>query len=112
MPQVEINDIQVAISDSGWIDDFTYWSKDFARWTASNEHIVELTEEHWTIINMVRNYFYENGTVCEPRVFSKMLKRAFGKDKSSQKYIYSLFPTGLIKCANKIAGLPRPKGCS
>ncbi|MCW8986840.1 MAG: TusE/DsrC/DsvC family sulfur relay protein [Gammaproteobacteria bacterium] len=26
--------------------------------------------------------------------------------------MYSLFPTGLIKCANKVAGLPRPKGCS
>ncbi|MCW8841545.1 MAG: TusE/DsrC/DsvC family sulfur relay protein, partial [Gammaproteobacteria bacterium] len=24
----------------------------------------------------------------------------------------SLFPYGLIKSANKIAGLPRPKGCS
>lgn len=40
------------------------------------------------------------------------MKKEYGKDKSDQKYIYSLFPTGLIKCANKIAGLPRPKGCS
>jgi len=39
-------------------------------------------------------------------------KKLYGKDRSDQKYIYSLFPTGLIKCANKVAGLPRPKGCS
>ena len=42
----------------------------------------------------------------------KIMKKKYGKDRSDQKYIYSLFPTGLIKCANKIAGLPRPKGCS
>jgi len=50
--------------------------------------------------------------VCEPRAFSKLMKKEYGKDRSDQKYLYSLFPTGLIKCANKIAGLPRPKGCS
>ena len=42
----------------------------------------------------------------------EMMKKKYGKDRSDQKYIYSLFPTGLIKCANKVAGLPRPKGCS
>ena len=50
--------------------------------------------------------------MCKPRAFSKLMKKQYGKDRSDQKYIYSLFPTGLIKCANKIAGLLRPKGCS
>jgi tRNA 2-thiouridine synthesizing protein E len=41
------------------------------------------------------------------------MKAEFGKDRSSNKYIFSFFPKGgLIKSANKIAGLPRPKGCS
>jgi tRNA 2-thiouridine synthesizing protein E len=71
-----------------------------------------LTQEHWNIINTAREYFLDNGMVCEPRQFSKIMKTRFGKDRSDQKYIYSLFPTGLIKCANKVAGLPRPKGCS
>jgi len=78
---------------------------------AKNEK-VELTDEHWDIINTAREYFSDNGAVAEPRMFSKIMKQKFGDDRSSQKYIYSLFPTGLIKCANKIAGLPRPKGCS
>ena len=79
---------------------------------AINEKIGELTQEHWDIVNLAREYFTDNGAVAEPRNFSKLMKEKFGKDRSSQKYIYSLFPTGLIKCANKIAGLPRPKGCS
>ena len=83
-----------------------------AKVIAVNEQIPELTDEHWDIITTARDFFYDTGAVCEPRKFSKFMKTKFGKDRSDQKYIYSLFPTGLIKCANKVAGLPRPKGCS
>lgn len=102
----------IKLSEAGWLENLDEWSKGLAVEVALNEKIPELTEEHWNIINMAREYFTDNGTVCEPRVFSKMMKEKYGKDQSSQKYIYSLFPTGLIKCANKVAGLPRPKGCS
>jgi tRNA 2-thiouridine synthesizing protein E len=78
---------------------------------AKNENVV-LTDEHWDIINEAREYFEENGSVAEPRVFSKIMKQKYGAERSSQQYIYQLFPYGLIKSANKIAGLPRPKGCS
>jgi len=102
----------IELSEAGWLLNLDEWSEELAAQIAINEHIAELTEEHWNIINMAREYFTANGTVCEPRAFSKLMKKEYGKDKSDQKYIYSLFPTGLIKCANKIAGLPRPKGCS
>ena len=102
----------IELSEAGWLLDLTEWNEAVAVEIAKNEQVPELTEEHWNIINMAREYFDDNGTVCEPRAFSKLMKKAYGKEKSDQKYIYSLFPTGLIKCANKIAGLPRPKGCS
>lgn len=102
----------ILLSEAGWLENLEEWSEALAYEVAKNEQVPELTEEHWNIINMSREFFYDNGKVCEPRAFSKLMKKAYGKDKSDQKYIYSLFPTGLIKCANKIAGLPRPKGCS
>ena len=102
----------IQLSEAGWLENLDEWSEALAPEIAKNEKIDELTEEHWDIINMAREYFIENGSVCEPRAFSKLMKKKYGKDRSDQKYIYSLFPTGLIKCANKIAGLPRPKGCS
>ena len=107
-----VNGKTIELSEAGWLLNLDEWSEELAVEIAKNEKVPELTEEHWNIINMARDYFHENGTVCEPRAFSKLMKKAYGKDKSDQKYIYSLFPTGLIKCANKIAGLPRPKGCS
>jgi len=102
----------IELSEAGWLLNLDEWSEELAAQIAISEHVEELTEEHWNIIKMARNHFQDNGIVCEPRAFSKLMKKEYGKDKSDQKYIYSLFPTGLIKCANKIAGLPRPKGCS
>ena len=102
----------IQLSEAGWLENLDEWSEALAHEVAKSEKIDELSEEHWNIINLAREYFHDNGKVCEPRAFSKLMKKQYGKDHSDQKYIYSLFPTGLIKCANKIAGLPRPKGCS
>lgn len=102
----------IQLSEAGWLENLDEWSEDLAVEIAKNEKIPEMTEEHWNVVNMAREYFQENGVVCEPRAFSKLMKAKYGRDKSDQKYIYSLFPQGLIKCANKVAGLPRPKGCS
>ena len=111
--QVEANGKTVQLSEAGWLENLDEWTPEVAEAIASQvEKIPELTDEHWDIINLAREYFKENGVVAEPRLFSKLMKEKYGKDRSSQKYIYSLFPTGLIKCANKVAGLPRPKGCS
>lgn len=110
--QAEVNGQTIQLSEAGWLENLEEWSEDLAAKIAVNEQVPELSPEHWDIITMAREHFNEYGVVAEPRVFSKMMKEKFGKDRSSQKYIYSLFPTGLIKCANKIAGLPRPKGCS
>ena len=110
--QADVNGQIIELSEAGWLLNLDEWSQDLAAKIAVTENVPELTQEHWDIINEAREYFEENGSVAEPRVFSKLMKKKYGKDRSDQKYIYSLFPTGLIKCANKIAGLPRPKGCS
>ena len=110
--QAEVNGKVIELSEAGWLNNLDEWSEALAVEIARNEKIPDLSEEHWDIIHTAREFFQDNGVVCEPRAFSKIMKEKFGKDRSDQKYIYSLFPTGLIKCANKVAGLPRPKGCS
>ncbi len=109
--QLEINGKIIALSEAGWLENLDEWNEDIADGIAKNEK-VELTDEHWDIIKVAREYFADNSTVAEPRKFSKIMKERFGVDRSSSKYIYALFPYGLVKSANKIAGLPRPKGCS
>ena len=110
--EAQVNGQTIQLSEAGWLENLDEWSPELAHQIARNEKIDSLTDAHWDIINLAREYFSDNGVVCEPRAFSKLMKQKYGRDRSDQKYIYSLFPTGLIKCANKIAGLPRPKGCS
>jgi TusE/DsrC/DsvC family sulfur relay protein len=109
--ELNIDGKVIKLSEAGWLEDLSEWTVEVANGIAANENVV-LTDEHWDIINEARTYFDENRSVAEPRVFTKIMKQKYGADRSTQQYIYSLFPYGLIKSANKIAGLPRPKGCS
>ena len=110
--ELEVDGKIIALSEAGWLENLDEWSVELAHGIATNEKIEELTEEHWDIINTARDYFKEYGMVAAPRIFAKIMKNKYGKDRSSSRYIYALFPYGLIKSANKVAGLPRPKGCS
>ena len=112
--EIEVDGKTIQLSEAGWMETLDEWTPEIAvKIAAEVEGIDDLTEEHWDIINLTREAFNENNQVAEPRKFMKLMKAKFGKDRSSNKYIFSFFPKGgLIKSANKIAGLPRPKGCS
>ena len=112
--EIEVSGKKIQLSEAGWMEDLSEWSEEIAvKIAAEVEGIDELTEEHWDIINLTRKAFLENNKVAEPRKFMKLMQAEFGKDRSSNKYIFQFFPKGgLIKSANKVAGLPRPKGCS
>ncbi|MGE5506015.1 MAG: TusE/DsrC/DsvC family sulfur relay protein [Actinomycetota bacterium] len=111
MPEIQVKDRTLQVSEAGWLEDSRQWDEDVAKVIAEREK-VELTDEHWDAIRTARAYYDEFGIVPEQRLFMKLMKEKFGNDRSSQQYLYSLFPYGQLKQGNKIAGLPRPKGCS
>lgn len=110
--QIQVKGRTIHLSEAGWMEDMTEWNEEVAEIIAREIEKVEMTADHWTIVNETRAYFQEFGVVPEMRQFSKLMKEKYGADRASQQYFYALFPYGLIKSANKIAGLPRPKGCS
>jgi len=80
------------------------WSEDVARAIAVEEGIGELTDEHWAVINFMRQVFTKEGDA--PSI------RRLGKESGvDTKGLYRLFPKGPAKKAARIAGLPKPKGC-
>lgn len=111
MPELDVGGRKIGVSEAGWMDDIKEWDEDIARAIAEKEQVT-LTQDHWDVIRESRAYFEEYGTVAEQRVFMKIMKEKYGAEKASQQYLYQLFPHGLLKQGNKIAGLPRPKGCS
>jgi tRNA 2-thiouridine synthesizing protein E len=70
-----------------------------------------LTDEHWDIINFLREYYEEYQIAPAVRVLTKAVAKKLGKDKGNSKYLYGLFPYGPGKQACRYAGLPKPTGC-
>ena len=71
----------------------------------------ELSENHWEVINFLREYYEEYQIAPAVRVLTKAIGKKLGKDKGNSKYLYQLFPYGPAKQACRYAGLPKPTGC-
>lgn len=104
MPFITINQAEIEIDEDGFIVDPDQWSEDVAMYFASVEGIAELNEDHWKVINYLRNYF-------EQFQLAPMIRKLCKETGCSLKYLYELFPTGPARGACKLAGLPKPTGC-
>ena len=64
----------------------------------------ELTENHWKVINYLRNYYLQFG-------IAPMIRKLCKETGFKLNEIYQMFPSGPAKGACKLAGLPKPTGC-
>ena len=104
MPIFEHGDIKLEVDEDGFITDPDQWNDDVALALASTEGITELTDEHWAVMNYLRNYYLEFGV-------APMIRKLCKETGHPLKKIYELFPSGPAKGACKLAGLPKPTGC-
>jgi len=106
----EVNGKSFESDEEGYLIDIASWNEDLAALIAKDEEI-DMTEEHWQVVNFLREYYNEYQIAPAVRVLVKAVKKQFGPEKGSNKYLYELFPYGPAKQACKIAGLPKPTGC-
>lgn len=104
MPVIELDGREVEVDEDGFIQDPDIWSEELAKAIAQTEEVDELTEDHWKVINYLRDYYQEYG-------IAPMIRKLCKQTGFQLKYIYELFPSGPAKGACKIAGLPKPTGC-
>ena len=88
------------VDEEGFLIDNEKWSKEIAEILAQKDVPKGLTEDHWTVVAFMREYYYTFSTVPPTR----MLSRRTGL---SLRHIRELFPSGLTKGACRIAGIPR-----
>lgn len=70
---------------------------------------IALTEDHWKVINFLRDKYREDGHTPN---FRNMLKE-IGEEVlpgCDSKALYDLFPAGPAKQGCKVGGLPQPYG--
>jgi tRNA 2-thiouridine synthesizing protein E len=106
----EVLDQEVVDDDvdcEGFLADGNMWSQDVAEVLAKTNEIGEykLSDEHWKVIYYVRDFYRKYGT--GPAIV-KVVKHT----GLSLKDLCRLFPCGLVKGAYKLAGLPKPPGCT
>ena len=105
MPFVEVNGKQLEVNEEGFLVHSEAWDQEVAVLLARREEGIEaMTEEHWAVVNFIRNYFLEKNLAPMVRSICKTTDLPLRR-------IYELFPSGPAKGACKVAGLPKPDGC-
>ena len=106
----EISGKTYETDEEGYLLNLADWTKEAAEHLAEEEK-VPLTDNHWEVINFLREYYNEYQIAPAVRVLTKAIGKQLGPEKGNSKYLYDLFPYGPAKQACKIAGLPKPTGC-
>jgi len=104
MPTIVLAGKEFEVDEDGFIQDPERWDEEVAKALAETEDIKELTEDHWKVINYIRQYYLQFGV-------APMIRKLCKETGFKLKQIYDLFPSGPAKGACKIAGLPKPTGC-
>jgi tRNA 2-thiouridine synthesizing protein E len=110
MPTVEVAGKTIEVDEEGYLVNLSDWDEQVAEFLAKEEK-VEMTQNHWEVVNFLREYYSEYQIAPAIRVLTKAIAKKLGPDKGNNKYLYELFPYGPAKQACKIAGLPKPTGC-
>ncbi len=107
---IEMNGLAIETDEEGYLANRADWNEEIATEMARTDDC-ELTENHWQVINFLRQYYEEYQIAPAVRVLTKAIGKKLGPDKGNSKYLYELFPYGPAKQACKYAGLPKPTGC-
>ena len=90
--------------EQGFLKMMTGWDPVSVEQLAKQIKIGPLTQEHWKVIDFVKEYYQEHG-VGPPVV---KIGKVTGLHLNQ---ICKLFPCGVVRGAYRLAGLPRPAGC-
>jgi TusE/DsrC/DsvC family sulfur relay protein len=104
MPTFTHGEVSIEVDEDGFIQQPDLWNQTVAAAIGTTEGVENLTEEHWKVVNYLRDYYLKFGV-------APMIRKLCKETGFDLKKIYALFPSGPAKGACKVAGLPKPTGC-
>lgn len=96
------------ILPNGRLADISTWTPEIANFMASKEGL-ELTEKHWSIINLMRDFYHEYNISPVSRLLKKNIRRQLGEKYANSEYLDFLFPNNVLIQGTRLAGLPIPQ---
>jgi tRNA 2-thiouridine synthesizing protein E len=104
MSTFEYEGVSLAVDEDGFMQEPDKWNQEVAAALATTEGVTGLTDNHWKVVNYLREYYLQFGV-------APMIRKLCKQTGFSLKEIYEMFPSGPAKGACKVAGLPKPTGC-
>lgn len=98
------------VDKEGFLKNLADWTPDVALALANAEGI-ELTDAHWQVIEVARDFYRDYHIAPATRVLVKQVGRRLGPDKGTSIYLMGLFSGKPAKLVSKISGLPKPANC-
>jgi TusE/DsrC/DsvC family sulfur relay protein len=101
---MKIGDANIELDKDGFMTDPGLWNETVARAIAGTEGIEEMTEDHWKVVNYIREYWKAHDLAPAVRLICKDVGLGV-------RQIYKLYTSGPARGACRVAGLPKPDGC-
>ena len=105
MNNIQINGKKLTLSDDGYLLNPEEWSDEVAIALAERDGI-HITEDHWKIIRLLRNFYQQFNISPIRKLFKKTITKELGEAFATDQHLHSLFPGAISGQALRIAGLP------
>jgi len=110
MSSLQLGDRHLPVDKDGYLIELADWSEAAAAALAAREGIV-LTEAHWEILWLIRDFYAEFQLSPANRPLIKYVASQLGSEKGNSLHLNRLFNGAPAKLAAKLAGLPKPTNC-
>ena len=84
---LEVGGKSFETDEEGYLANLNDWNPDLANAMAEVDGAA-LDENHWEVINFLREYYEEYQIAPAVRVLTKAIGKKLGKDKGNSKYLY------------------------
>jgi TusE/DsrC/DsvC family sulfur relay protein len=106
---LKVDDREIPRDEAGFLFEPADWDKRVAETIAAEENI-SLNDEHWAILQFVRESFDESLITPDARLAYKFLAKHSNLSRSeSRQHFYELFPYGYVTQTCRIAGMRQPR---
>ncbi|WP_163575729.1 TusE/DsrC/DsvC family sulfur relay protein [Halomonas faecis] len=107
---LSVGERRIALDPEGYLVTLDDWTPEVASALAQEEGRT-LTEEHWEVIAVLRDFYARFEHVPAMRPLVKAVGLTLGPEKGCSLHLMKLFPDSPAKVAARLAGLPKPTHC-
>ena len=105
---MQFENLAIDVDEEGFLLNTDDWTPEMGMHIAQDIGI-DMSQQHWEVVNYIRDQFESNESGPDRRRCLKYLRKQYGKDRATRRYVYQLFPYGYGQQACKIAGMRKPR---